>query len=96
MRPCLSLSTLLVSLASISLLVPGQVLAALYTVKPGSTFRVEPNGEAMSVGPSFIETPALQMQNGWCFFKLRDGRGRPINPPAGWTECSNLNKFVGM
>jgi len=97
-NPTISLATFLALSAGISSLVPNKVISAVYLPKAGSTFRTEPNGEIMTVYPGMIETPPLERQNEWCFFKLYDGRGNAINPPAGWTECHNLdvNGFVGM
>jgi len=96
MSPSLSIATFLALSAGISFLVPSKVFSAVYTIKEGSTFRTEPNGEIMKIDPIMIETPPLERQNEWCFFKLVDGWGKAINPPAGWTECYNLNKFVGI
>jgi len=42
-----------------------------------------------------IETPPLQSENGWCLFKLKDGRGAPINPAAGWAEYNSLESLIG-
>ena len=82
-------------LLSLLLIGSAKVSAAVYTTKPGSKFHTEPNGERINVGAEMIETPALEKKDDWCFFKLRDGRGAVKNPPAGWTLCSNLNKFIG-
>ena len=72
-----------------------QASAAVYTTKTGAKYYDEPNGKQINITPSLIETPPIKRTNEWCFFKLRDGRGNPMNPPAAWTQCSNLQKFVG-
>ena len=74
---------------------PTQVYAAVYTTKNGTKYYTEPNGDQIYVKPSLIQTPPIEEKNEWCFFKLFDGRGNPMNPPAAWTKCSNLEKFVG-
>tara|TARA_B100000459_G_C8477329_1_gene157048 strand:- start:14 stop:280 length:267 start_codon:yes stop_codon:yes gene_type:complete len=83
------------SLLALILIGSAKVSAAVYTTKPETKFYTEPNGERINIGAEMIETPPLERKDYWCFFKLRDGRGAAINPPAGWTLCSNLNKFVG-
>ena len=74
---------------------PTQALAAFYGAKPGTVFYTGPNGEAVEVGPALIQTLPLERRNEWCFFKLADGRGAPVNPPAAWAKCNSLGKFVG-
>lgn len=79
----------------ILLIASNPVLAAVYTITPGTTFHTEPSGETINAAPSMIETPPLQSENGWCLFKLKDGRGAPINPATGWTECNSLERLIG-
>ena len=50
-----------------------KVFSAVYTIKEGSTFRIEPNGEIMTIYPGMIETPPLERQNEWCFFNCMMG-----------------------
>ena len=73
MSPSLSIATFLALSAGISFLVPSKVFSAVYTIKEGSTFRTEPNGEIMTVYPGMIETPPLERQNEWCFFNCMMG-----------------------
>ena len=86
MKPTLLITLLLIGSTKVS--------AAIYTTKPGTKFYTQPNGEMMKVEPGLIQTPPLERKDGWCFFKRQNGR-EAANPPAGWTLCSNLNKFVG-
>ena len=73
MSPSLSIATFLALSAGISFLVPSKVFSAVYTIKEGSTFRIEPNGEIMTIYPGMIETPPLERQNEWCFFNCMMG-----------------------
>ena len=82
-------------LIAFSLVTPTQALAAVYGTKPGTVFSTAPHGEVVEVGPHLIQTPALEFRDEWCLFKLVDGRGIPINPPAAWTKCSNLHRLIG-
>ena len=80
-------------------LAPAQAFAAYYFTRPGTVFYTAPNGEVMDVGSHrLIQTPPLERKDEWCFFKLANGRGAPVNPPAAWTKCSNLdiNGFAGV
>ena len=72
-NPTISLATFLALSAGISLLMPNKVISAVYTIKEGSTFRIEPNGEIMTIYPGMIETPPLERQNEWCFFNCMMG-----------------------
>ena len=78
------------------LLISTDSSAAVYTVKSGTTFHIEPNGELLKVFPGMVETPPLARKKEWCLLKMMDGRGAAINPQSGWTKCSNLHKFVGF
>ena len=79
----------------ILLLASNPVLAAVYTITPGTAFHTEPSGQTINADPSMIETPPLQNENGWCLFKLKDGRGAPTNPPTGWAKCNSLESLIG-
>ena len=79
----------------ILLLASNPVLAAVYTITPGTAFHTEPSGQTINADPSMIETPPLQNENGWCLFKLKDGSGAPTNPPTGWAECNSLESLIG-
>ena len=70
--------------------------AAVYTTKPEAKFYVEPHGDTINIKQPLIMTPPLERKDSWCFFKLVDGRGAALNPPAGWTKCASLDKFVGV
>ena len=82
-------------LVAFFLIAPTQVQAVTYGTKPGTVFYTAPNGQVVEVGPHLIKTPALEFRDEWCLFKLVNGRGTPINPPAAWTQCSNLQTFIG-
>ena len=85
-----------IALLLISLVVGStQAYAAVYTTKNGTKYYTEPNGDQVYVKQPLIQAPPIEEKNEWCFFKLFDGRGNPMNPPAAWTKCSNLEKFVG-
>ena len=71
------------------------LFAAVHTIKPETTFHSGPSGETIHVVPSMVETPPLQSENGWCLFKLKDGRGTPIHPPTGWAKCNSLEHLIG-
>ena len=82
-------------LVALFLIGSAKVSAAVFTTKLETRFYTEPNCERINIGVEMIETPPLERNDDWCFFKLRDGRGAVKNPPVGWTLCSNLNKFIG-
>ena len=79
----------------ILLLASNPVLAAVYTITPGTAFHTEPSGQTINADPSMIETPPLQSENGWCLLKLKDGRGAPTIPQTGWAECNSLESLIG-
>ena len=82
-------------LIAMLLITSTQASAAIYTTKPGTKFYAVPNGRMINASPDMIETPPIKSKDAWCFFKLLDGRGATLNPPTGWTQCKNLDRFVG-
>ena len=52
----------------ILLLASNPVLAAVYTITPGTAFHTEPSGQTINADPSMIETPPLESKN--CFDKV--------------------------